>query len=134
MTTFHTLLTNNKLPKVEIFCYLQLQYFVASMISAPIKVVTLGPFENCCHHDPHFPGLISLLYSLLLTDSSPPQHAYMHRWESDLNITLWSEQKQIWDTTILCSQSNLVLETKYKILCIVGIWSQLELHVIPQGR
>lgn len=72
---------------------------------------------NLCASDPHVIGMISFLYTQLMTPATQHYPIYIQEWSSDLGLDLdtW-DWTQIWGSTKSCSINVIAVETNYKIL------------------
>lgn len=85
---FYEVQTCYQLPGVELFRYLQIKNFVLIHLQYVEFTSSLTPYARWCTSDLHSPGLISALYSVLLTSSLSAIHSYVTKWSTDLGVLL----------------------------------------------
>lgn len=99
------------------FRYLQIKNFLSTNAPSDLTSPNLTVFEKACNNDPHRRGLISDIYTQLLSHNSSSPLTYTTKWETDLQLQPekinWS---QIWNNTKSASPNIVAFETNYKVL------------------
>ncbi|PIO23866.1 hypothetical protein AB205_0182440 [Aquarana catesbeiana] len=109
--------SSHDIPLREHYSYLQIRYFLQGLIKFRPTPYTLTPFENFCRARPQTSGLISLIYSSIITSKKSPTRPYHLQWERELRKQLDPEDWQVMTFTISkCSKNVIFLENAYKVL------------------
>ncbi|PIO25822.1 hypothetical protein AB205_0079130 [Aquarana catesbeiana] len=109
--------SSHDIPLREHYSYLQIHHFLQGLIKFQPTPYTLTPFENFCRARPQTSGLISLIYSSIITSKKPSTRPYHLQWERKLGKQLDPEDWQVMTLAILkCSKNVIFLENAYKVL------------------
>lgn len=125
----HNLVSNNSLytssklcetfglPRTELFWYLQIKHFYTPFIRTGSPLNQMSQFECICQSDPHFRGLISLLYRHINITSNETLPSYTVKWSQDMDRTFDIEEwSNIWLATKTSSPNCFALEINFNVL------------------